>query len=65
MSGSLFNERKCFQCGKSFVMSAPRQWKLKLNINNRLVVFCSWSCMEKARKAKEESSGREKSKDNY
>lgn len=65
MSGSLFNECKCFQCGKSFVMSAPKQWKLKLKINYKTVAFCSWSCLEKARKAKEETNGGEKSKDNY
>ena len=37
---SLFNEKICSCCGKA--------------INNKPAVFCSWSCMEKARKKKEE-----------
>lgn len=65
MPGSLFNEGKCYQCGRPFIMSDPKQWKLKLKINYKTVTFCSWSCLEKARKAKEETSGREKNKGNY
>lgn len=55
MPGSLFNEGKCYQCGRPFIMSDPKQWKLKLKINYKTVAFCSWRCLEKARKAKEET----------
>ena len=63
MAASLFNEGKCFCCGKTFTMSDPTQWKLKMRINNKPAVFCSWSCMEKTRKERE-ANGKEKGKDN-
>lgn len=64
MPVSLFNEKICSCCGKTFTVSDPTQWKLKMKINNKPAVFCSWSCMEKARKKKEETDGRKKTQDN-
>lgn len=64
MPVSLFNEKICSCCGKTFTVSDPTQWKLKMKINNKLAVFCSWGCMEKARKKKEETDGRKKAQDN-
>lgn len=51
---SLFNESVCPQCGKTFTMSAPTQWKYKIYLNNKQLVLCSWSCLQKIRKKKEE-----------
>ena len=57
---SLFNESVCPQCGKTFVMSAPTQWKYKIYLNNKQLVLCSWSCLQKIRKAKEGTNGKHK-----
>ena len=35
--------------------SEPQQWKYKIYLNNKQMVFCSWSCMEKARKKEEKA----------
>ena len=57
---SLFNEKICSCCGKAFTVSDPTQWKLKMKINNKPAVFCSWGCMRKAEKAKEEQKKRKR-----
>ena len=44
-------ERICPECGKSFTFRD--QWAYKLIIDHKVVNYCSWTCMRKNERKKE------------
>jgi len=47
MDDLLYKERKCYKCGKHFIVPSPEEWVFKRRINNYPKYFCSWSCIRK------------------
>ena len=41
----LFNEKKCSECGRVFIVADSGAYRYKKNVGNRLRYFCGWSCM--------------------
>ena len=56
-------ERTCKTCGKIFICHDPYNWVYKKSMqkkknNSALVYFCSWGCMRKWEKEREEKKKR-------
>lgn len=43
----------CPVCGKEFVCYMKDMWVYKCGIGTKEYVFCSWGCMQKARRERE------------
>lgn len=54
MPMSLFHEGVCYRCGSSFIMNDPDQWVYRSYVDKKSRLFCSWACMQAARKEEEE-----------
>ena len=48
-----YNERKCYRCGKVFIVHDPSDWVFRRYLHGTDRFFCSWSCI----KAFEEGRG--------
>ena len=48
-----YNERKCYHCGKVFIVHDPSDWVFRRYLHGTDRFFCSWSCF----KAFEEGRG--------
>jgi len=42
----LFNERKCWRCGKPFIVHSYNEWAFRREVKHYDRLFCSWSCMK-------------------
>ena len=44
-----FVEKKCPVCNKTFIRRT-KEWAYKINHNQRIRYFCSWTCLQTFRK---------------
>lgn len=58
--GSLFTESKCYNCKRTFINSDSDQWIYRAFINNGHRIFCSWGCLQEARRKQEERKKKKK-----
>lgn len=42
-----YNERKCYRCGKQFIIHDPADWVFKRMLHGADKFFCSWSCLKR------------------
>lgn len=52
--------KTCHQCSKEFLVAVPTDWVYKIDDHTRVKFFCSYTCIQKFRRKKEEEQNQRK-----